>query len=230
LTRFVIATKNNGKIAEARDIFAEAGIEMLTPNDVGCVDEGPEETGQTFAENAKLKTLHYFEQINRSGVFMHCDAVRERGEAPEKGKPRFGFAIIAEDSGLEIDALGGRPGLHSARFMGNAASDKKNEAILKMMEGVPIDGRTARFACAACAAIGPADGTPVFFCAEESLDGVVSEKPFGSDGFGYDPIFLLPQMGLTMAQLSEREKNKISHRGIAFRALIEKLRQAGVIN
>ncbi|MEV4093509.1 XTP/dITP diphosphatase [Streptosporangium saharense] len=189
--RLVLATRNAGKIAELREILADAAI---TAEIVG-LEEFPEigdvaETGLTFAENALLKAVAVAKQS--------------------------GLPAIADDSGLCVDALNGMPGIFSARWAGRHGDDRANlDLLLAQVSDVPEEHRGAHFACAAALAL-PSGEERI---AEGVLNGVIIGAPRGANGFGYDPIFVPEGEERTTAELSAREKNAISHRGRAFRAL-----------
>lgn len=155
-----------------------------------------EETGTTFEENA----------------FLKADAVMKAS----------GLPAIADDSGLVVDALDGAPGVYSARFGGRESDAARTALLLEKLEGVPADKRTARFVSAIACRL--PDGRTV--AAKGSCEGVVAAAPRGQGGFGYDPVFLVPSLGKTFAELSAEEKNKISHRGAALRAFAKKFREA----
>ncbi len=184
--KLVIATGNRKKGVEMAQILSETGLEILTLADFPGVDAEVEETGSTYAENAALKA--------RAAV-----------EAT-------GLVCIADDAGLEIDALGGQPGLYSKRFLGEETPfPEKMARILEMLRDTPEDRRGARFNCAV--AIATPDGQ-LFDC-RGLCEGRIAHEMRGQYGFGYDPIFLLPQLGRHMAELSPDEKHRISHRGVA---------------
>ena len=198
--RLVLATHNDAKVAELRAILAELDVDLLSAGD--CAAMGlplPEvdETGDSFAANALLKA--------RSGVAA------------------TGLACVADDSGLVVDALGGEPGIHSARYAGMAgeecgrqARDSANlDLVLRRLEGVPDPQRTARFVCAAVLALPDGHHEVV----EGAVEGRLLTGPRGNGGFGYDPIFLPDGHDRTTAEMSADEKHAISHRGTAFRAL-----------
>ncbi|PZN33741.1 MAG: non-canonical purine NTP pyrophosphatase, RdgB/HAM1 family, partial [Proteobacteria bacterium] len=158
--------------------------------------DGPEETGSSFVEDANLKARH---------------AARAAG-----------LAAIADDSGLEVDALGGAPGIHSARYAGGDASDADNlQKLLVELRDVPPAQRTARYRCALVYLRGPLDPAPLV--CQASWEGRIVDRPRGTGGFGYDPIFELLDRPLTVAELSAEEKNRLSHRGQALRALVAQL-------
>jgi XTP/dITP diphosphohydrolase len=194
--RLLLATNNPGKAAEYRELLADAGWELATPRELGLNLE-VEEVGGGYAENARIKA-----------------------EAFAKAS---GLVALADDSGIEVDALGGAPGPLSARFAGENARDQQRVALLlKRLKGVPPERRSARFRC--LIAVARPQGEVSLF--EGRCEGQVAEEPRGEGGFGYDPVFLLPERGLTVAELPPEEKNAVSHRGRAARqakALLEGL-------
>jgi XTP/dITP diphosphohydrolase len=194
---FVFASHNKGKAAEAAEIFALAGFVTRSAADVGYMEEVAED-GATFAENAVKKALAMRKWLDARGMRA---------------------AALADDSGLEVAALGGEPGVRSARYMGaNTPQSEKNAAIIARLAGV--ENRAARFVCAVVC-VTP-DGSVK--TAEGTVEGVIAFEPAGAGGFGYDPIFFLPELGCTMAQLTPARKNALSHRGRALRGLLEALR------
>ncbi len=199
MARVVLATNNPGKVAELRAILGGDSLELLSASDLGGLPDF-EETADTFEGNAIAKAL---------------EASRHTG-----------LAAIADDSGLEVDALGGAPGVRSARYAGESQDDAANVArLLGELEGVVEAERTARFVCvAACVDI---DGRRL--TARGTCEGRIGLEPRGTRGFGYDPVFVPDGYEQTMAELSAETKNSISHRGKAFRALREQLREAGVL-
>ena len=196
--KLLIATRNPGKAREYREILAGLPIE-ITYLDVEGITLEVEEIGTSFAQNAGHKALCY---ADTSGMWTWAD-----------------------DSGLEVDALHGGPGIYSARYAGSGASDAdRRRKLLNALAGVPWNRRTARFRCVVAIA-GPGVGAEVF-TTEGICQGVIAFGPAGSNGFGYDPVFYLPDLGVTMAQLPSEEKNRISHRGLAAREaakLLERL-------
>ncbi|XUW99426.1 MAG: XTP/dITP diphosphatase [Dehalogenimonas sp.] len=181
----LLATNNRGKIGEYRDLLCGCGYELVTLAQKGISIEVAE-TGGTFAENAALKA---------------------RALASTSG-----LLTLADDSGLEVDALGGDPGVHSARYAGDKATDSERiDLLLKNLEGVPADQRTGRFRCV----IAIADPAGEVRFAESRIEGLISFAPRGDYGFGYDPVFYLSDRGKTMAELPVEEKNRISHRALA---------------
>lgn len=195
INKILVATTNPGKIAEIRSML-DFDVEWLGLSDFPNINEVKED-GLTFAENARKKALGYARQT--------------------------GLWTIADDSGLVIDVLDGAPGVHSARFSERRATsderrttDHKNMAkVLKLLEGVPKEERTARFMCRLCLA----NSEKVLAETEGTLEGVITDKEIGSNGFGYDPIFFVPSLNKTVAQLTREQKNAISHRGNAIRRL-----------
>lgn len=193
MTRLLIATTNQGKLREYAAIFADLPLELCSLRDLGISDD-VEETGATFAENAQLKAVYYRE--------------------------RSGLATLADDSGLEVVALNGEPGVRSHRYAGPDASDaERNALVLKKLEGVPFHARLARFV-SVIALIGP-DG--VLELVEGVLPGVIEQEPRGSGGFGYDPIFYVLDEDKTLAEIPIERKNQISHRARAAEAAREVL-------
>ena len=191
--KILVATTNTGKIAELKAMLA-GEIQWQGLADIEAIDE-VEEDGATFAENARKKAIGYAKASD-------C-------------------WTIADDSGLVIDALDGAPGVKSARFSG-AKSDDKNlidhqnvAKVLELLEGVPTEKRTARFVCCLCLA----SPEEILIETEGELQGLITEDPIGENGFGYDPIFFVPDLQKTGAQLNMQEKNAISHRGNAIRKL-----------
>ncbi|MGH2710034.1 MAG: RdgB/HAM1 family non-canonical purine NTP pyrophosphatase [Actinomycetota bacterium] len=188
--RIVLATKNDHKVKEILRICHDWPVEWVTDANIPAV----EETGATYLENALLKS---------------------RAVAEATGEP-----ALADDSGIEVDALGGGPGPRSARYAGETASDEENlRALLRATSGVPSGGRTARYR--AVAALAWPDGRELH--AEGVCEGVLEPRPRGSGGFGYDPIFVPMGREQTMAELTPEEKDRMSHRGLAFRALRDRL-------
>jgi XTP/dITP diphosphohydrolase len=192
----VLASSNAGKLRELAAMLAPLGYELVTQSSLGI--DTPPETGTTFAENALLKARH---------------AARLSG-----------LAALADDSGIEVDALEGRPGVYSARYAGEGATDIANlQKMLKELGGVPAERRSARYQCVIAFARSADDPAPLI--AHGSWEGRVLTAPRGSGGFGYDPIFQPAGLDVTAAELSAEEKNARSHRGEALRALARLLRQ-----
>lgn len=187
----LFATGNRYKVDEVEAILGPLGIVVRSLADVELQPEEPEEDGATFEDNARLKARYYARQL--------------------------GMTCVAEDSGLEVDALGGAPGVYSARYAGVGATDEANNAkLIEAMRGVPHEKRGVRYRCVA-AFVDPSRDTEVW--RSGSCEGQLTEEPRGTGGFGYDPYFLVPPRGLTMAEIPISEKNVLSHRAAAFRAL-----------
>ena len=188
--RMVLASNNAGKVREFAQLLAQARIEIRPQGDFGVPEA--QETGLTFVENAILKA---------------------RNAALHSGLP-----AIADDSGIEVDALNGAPGIYSARYAGPGASDADNCArLLAALESVPAPERTARFQCVLVYLRHGDDPTPLI--CQGTWEGLILDAPRGSNGFGYDPIFLVPGEGLSSAELDPEVKNRLSHRGQALRRL-----------
>jgi len=199
----IVATGNPGKLREFRALLSDLPFELHSLGELGVA--APEETGASFLDNAMLKA-------------RHAAAAAAAAAAGFRGAPAPGVAAIADDSGLEVDALGGAPGIFSARYAGTGADDAANNAkLLSALAGTPPERRRARYRCALVMVFAPSDAAPLI--AEGVWEGSILESPRGSGGFGYDPYFWLPDLGVTAAQLDPLEKNRLSHRGIAMRAL-----------
>jgi XTP/dITP diphosphohydrolase len=200
MKKILVASTNRGKLAELKAMIGSANIdvEWLGLNDFPNVPEVAED-GETFAENARKKALGYAKAT--------------------------GLWAIADDSGLVIDALNGAPGVKSARFSGEKEIDrslldhKNMEKVLQLLEGTPKTKRTCRFVCNLCLA----SAQEILLETQGFLEGYITEEKIGENGFGYDPIFFVPKLNKTVAQLSAEEKNAISHRGNAIRKLKPKL-------
>ena len=187
--KLVIATHNAGKVKEIRELFSRYYDAIVSLKDEGVAFDVPE-NGETFEENARIKALGY------AGILPGCD-------------------VLADDSGLEADALNGAPGVYSARYSGENATDAENNALLlKNLAGVPENMRAARFKC--CAALKRGDGV---ITASGACEGRILTEARGEGGFGYDPLFFVEEYQKTFAELSMEEKNAISHRGKALRSL-----------
>ena len=183
--RLLIATHNRGKLAEFQELFGALPLELVTLDQAGILDDVAE-IGETFAENARSKAVEYARRSN--------------------------LLTLADDSGLQVDALGGEPGVRSKRYAGENKSDPERVAfLLDKLRNVPPGRRTARFRCVIAVAV---PGGQVYIC-EGMCEGLIEFAPRGTNGFGYDPVFLFPALGLTMAELSPDEKNRISHRAKA---------------
>ncbi len=193
MEKLIFATGNENKMKEIRMILADAGYEILSMKEAG-IDADIVEDGTTFEENAIIK----------------AKAIREL----------CGCLVLADDSGLEIDYLNKEPGIYSSRYMGEDTSyDLKNQNLISRLEGVPDEKRTARFVCAIAAAF--PDGR--IETRRGTIEGRIAYEPAGENGFGYDPIFYVPEFGKTTAELSPEEKNEVSHRGRALRMIREVL-------
>jgi XTP/dITP diphosphohydrolase len=216
----VLATRNSGKLREIRALLADLPVEpVLLPEDAPEVPE----TAGTFAGNAELKARAAARllRLPHLGDSLFAGA----SDPPDPSDPPYYLNpppfVLADDSGLEVDALGGAPGVHSARYAGPGGSDAACVAkLLEAMRGVPEAARTARFRCA-MALLAP-DGR--LRIVEGTLEGRLTHSPRGENGFGYDPLFLIPAFGLTTAELSPEEKNRISHRGQALAKAVALLR------
>ena len=191
--KIIFATGNEGKMKEIREILADPQVEILSMKEAGITAE-IEENGTSFEENAVIKA---------KAVMELCHEI-----------------VLADDSGLEIDYLNKEPGIYSARYMGEDTSYRiKNQNLIGRLEGVPDEGRTARFVCVIAAAF--PDGEVL--TARGTIEGRIGYEEMGENGFGYDPIFYVPEYGCSTAQLSPEVKNQISHRGKALREMKRKL-------
>lgn len=191
--KFVLASNNAKKLIEMREILGELGIEVISQKEAG-ISTSPEETGTTFEDNSLIKAA------------AACEA--------------SGLPALADDSGLVVDALGGQPGVYSARYGGEELTDRQRyELLLSNMEG--IENRTARFVSCIAAVFPNGDR----ITAEGTCEGKVMYAPAGDGGFGYDPIFFSTEMGKSMAEMTHEEKNSISHRGNAMRKFAPMLRE-----
>ena len=192
--KIVFATGNAGKMREIRMILADADVEVLSMKDAG-IDPDIVENGSTFAENALIKA-------------RACAKLT-------------GMMALADDSGLVVDYLNGEPGIYSARYMGeNTSYHIKNHNLIERLDGVPDEKRTARFVCAIAAVL--PDGTELV--TEGTMEGRIGYEEKGENGFGFDPVFYVPEYGLTSAQMDAEQKNAASHRGKALRAVKEEFR------
>jgi XTP/dITP diphosphohydrolase len=192
--RLVIATGNVGKLREFRSLLAGLPFELTSSAELKL--PSPEETGATFLANALLKARH------AAGL--------------------SGSAAVADDSGLEVDALNGAPGIYSARYAGAGADDAANNAkLLRALAGLPHERRRARYRCALVLVENAVDAAPLI--AEADWEGFILDAPRGTGGFGYDPYFWLPELNKSAAELEPADKNRLSHRGKALRALREQL-------
>jgi XTP/dITP diphosphohydrolase len=201
--QIVLATKNPGKAREISQVLASLGVEVISLAELPPVAE-PAECGETFAQNARDKAMYYARAT--------------------------GLWCLGDDSGLVVDALGGAPGVYSARYAAticppeagrDTLDQANNQKLLADLADVPAEKRSARFLCH----LALADGQDVLLEARGTLEGQIGYELVGENGFGYDPLFFLPERGCTSAQLSSEEKNAISHRGQAVRKLAEKLKR-----
>lgn len=200
LDKIIFATGNKDKVKEIQMILADLGVEVVTMKDAG-ISIDIEENGATYEENAMIKAR---------AVAAYTDAI-----------------VMADDSGLEIDYLNKEPGVYSARYLGEDTSYRiKNANLISRLDGVPDEKRTARFVCAIGAVL--PDGAEL--TTRGTIEGIIGYEEKGANGFGYDPIFYVPEFGKTTAELSEEEKNQVSHRGNALRLMKEELRKYADIN
>lgn len=196
MKKIVFATGNKDKLREIREIMADCEVEIVSMKEEG-IDVDIVEDGSTFEENALIKA---------KAIAKHTDAI-----------------VLADDSGLEVDYLNKEPGVYSARYLGEDTSyDIKNKAIIDRLEGVEKEKRTARFVCAIAATL--PDGSTLV--TRQTMEGYIGYEPDGENGFGYDPIFYLDEFGCSSAALSREQKNAISHRGKALRAMKELLKKS----
>ena len=196
MDRIVFATGNQGKMREIREILGDLGLEVCSMKEAG-ISIDIEENGETYEENAMIKARAVAAQARED-------------------------LVMADDSGLEVDYLGGEPGVYSARYLGEDTSYRiKNADLIKRLDGVPDGKRTARFVCAIAAVL--PDGREL--TARAVIEGRIGYEERGEGGFGYDPIFYVPELGKATAELTEEEKNLVSHRGKALRLIKEELRK-----
>ena len=187
--RYLVATTNEGKVCEIRAMLDGLPLELVGLDEYASIPP-PDETGASFAENARLKALYY---------------------ARASGLP-----AVADDSGLEIDAMNGGPGIESARFGGaNTSYPERFERIYRALHRAGRPESPARFVCA----LALAEGDAITFEARGTVEGTIAPRPAGTGGFGYDPIFFYPPLGRTLAEVSPEQKDAVSHRGVAFREL-----------
>lgn len=195
MRRLIAATKNKGKLKEIKEMLCGLPFEIISMEDAG-INGDIVEIGSTFKENALIKA---------------SEICKMTGEI-----------AIADDSGLEVDYLNGAPGIYSSRFAGEGKGDDvKNKKLLYLLKDVPFEKRTARFVCA-MAAVFP-DGR--HFTVEGTCNGYIGVKPEGKNGFGYDPLFYIPEHDMTTAQMNAEEKNKVSHRGKALKLMAVELKK-----
>lgn len=195
MEKLVVATKNKGKIAEIKEVLQYMPFEVLSMGDIGITIDVVED-GKTFEENSLKKAIEICKVSNT--------------------------IVIADDSGIEVDYLDGAPGIYSARFGGPEATDEdRNAKLLDMLKGVPHEKRTARYVCAIAVAF--PDGRA--FVVRDTCEGYVDTESKGNNGFGYDPIFYIPEFGKSMAEISMDIKNKISHRAKALNKMAVKMKE-----
>ena len=206
MSTIVFATTNKDKVREISEITAGSDVNILTMNDIGYVED-IEEDGTTFTENATIKARAVADYI-KNNKKEYSDAI-----------------VLADDSGLEIDYYDKKPGIMSHRWLGDRTYTQAMQDVLKDMEGVSDDKRSARFVCSMAAVL--SDGRVITVL--DTIEGMVGHEIIGDNGFGYDPFFYVPELGCTTAQLSTEDKNKISHRGKALRNIIGKLKGDGLI-
>lgn len=200
MKKIIVATGNEGKMVEIRQILQGEGITFSSLKDENLLDVSIEENGTTFEENAVIKARTISDLT--------------------------GQMVLADDSGLEVDAMDKAPGVYSARFLGEDTSyEVKNNHIIKQLEGVEEEKRSARFVCVIACAF--PDGHTI--TSRGVIEGRIGYEEKGENGFGYDPIFYVPELGCTTAQLPPEEKNKISHRGRALTAMYERLKEEGIL-
>jgi len=195
MKKFVVATKNKGKLKEIAEILKGMDLQVVSMEQVG-VNEDIEEYGSTFEENALIKAKEVYNRTKE--------------------------LVMADDSGLEVDYLDGAPGIYSSRFAGEGASDEdRNNKLLEMLKNVPFENRKARFVCA-IAVILPDES---HFTVRGTFEGYIATEPAGTNGFGYDPLFFLPEYNKTAAQLEACKKHEISHRGKALKLMLIELKE-----
>ena len=211
MKRIVFATGNQGKLKEIKEIMKDRDVTVVSMKEAG-VNVPIIENGSTFLENAEIKAKTVADNLKKQ-----CDA---KGEA-------FTDLVLADDSGLEVDALNKEPGIYSARYLGeDTPYEKKNRVIIDRLKEVEKKDRTARFVCAIAACI-PGEET-VF--TKGTIEGYIGYELRGENGFGYDPIFMYPEKNCSTAELSMEEKNKISHRGKALKEMKKILTERGFIH
>ncbi|WP_415897393.1 XTP/dITP diphosphatase [Neptuniibacter sp. QD57_21] len=190
INKIVLASGNKGKLKEFNQVLADLGVKVVPQSEFNVSDA--DETGLSFVENAILKARHAAEVT--------------------------GLPALADDSGLEVDALQGAPGIYSARFSGEDATDtKNNELLLEQLEGIPSEQRSARFRCVLVFMRHASDPTPLI--CQGSWEGTILEQASGNNGFGYDPLFWIPELEKASAELAPEQKNQLSHRGQAVQLL-----------
>lgn len=209
--KIIVASNNQHKISEIREVLAEFGYEVHSLKDEGIRLE-PEETGKTFRDNALIKARAVYEYIRD----------REKQENGKNGKKTYKeILVLADDSGLAVDYLNGAPGVYSARFAGTQGDDAaNNRKLLEVLKGVPMEKRRARFVCAMALV-----GHKTEITVQGETRGYVIEEEKGFQGFGYDPLFFSSDLAKTFAEASSLEKNSVSHRGRALQELRRELKK-----
>jgi XTP/dITP diphosphohydrolase len=226
MTRLLIATTSRDKLREIHGLLGHLPIELLSLRDFPAAPE-PDETGATFSENARIKALCYDDSVAQPAAVVPASAEAYGGTSPKRQReggqgPLF---TVAEDSGLVVEALGGEPGVYSARFVRpDATYPERFAEIYRRLAEQPNAPRTARFVCA----VAVVQGGTVVYETEGTVEGEVAAVPHGDQGFGYDPIFYYPPYGRTLADVSEADKLRVAHRGQAFRKLAAWLSREGV--
>lgn len=201
MKKIVLATNNQGKVRELQNLLSDAGFNIIAQSEYNVPDA--DETGLTFVENAIIKARHTAQLT--------------------------GLPAIADDSGLAVDALNGAPGIYSARYSGDGATDSKNnQKLLDALKGIDYEKRTAYFYCALAFMRHASDPTPIICLGK--WNGIILDQEQGKGGFGYDPLFFVPVLGCTAAELAREHKSKISHRGQALSELMEKLKAEFIDN
>ena len=214
--QIVFATGNADKVREIREIIQDPEASVYSMKELG-ISSDPEENGTTFEENARIKARAVADILLENPARYLQDL-----STP--------IVVLSDDSGLVVDALGGAPGIYSARFLGRDTSyTEKMNYILSELKDKTGDERSARFVCACAAVLLPAPESAAPEVREivvtETMEGQIADRIAGEHGFGYDPVFYLPEYGKTSAELTDEEKNAISHRGKAFRAMTARLRE-----
>lgn len=195
MRKLIVATKNKGKMKEIEEILAGLPYEVVSMEDAG-ISQDIDEYGSTFEENALIKAKEIAEIT--------------------------GEMVMADDSGLEVDFLNGAPGIYSARYAGEGASDSdRNHKLLNALKDVPFEKRTARFVCAIAVVFPEGES----FTVRGTCEGYIGFEPRGNHGFGYDPLFFIQEYHKTVAEMSSEQKNQISHRGSALRQMLKKLKE-----
>ncbi|MBU5455994.1 XTP/dITP diphosphatase [Caproiciproducens sp. MSJ-32] len=200
MKKLVLASNNSGKIKEIKELLKDLEIEVFSLKDMG-IDIQVEEDGKTFEENSRKKAEEIYDELIK---------IKENN-----------FIVMADDSGLEVDYLNGEPGVYSARYAGENGNDEKNnEKLIKKLQGVPFEERRARFVCH----ISLVYGDKKYLGVNGSVEGYILEERRGEGGFGYDPLFFYKPYNKTFSEMTMEEKNKISHRGIALRKVIQTIK------